>query len=151
MAYKQPSSGSFKMMGSSPAKRADVELIDPETGEIKNIGTGVGAVEAGIKMEKANDRIMEDNIMNISEEDNDNMTSEEYQDAIREGTTDINYSDEDKSTRKSYKTGAKNKVTLNKLKGKTHEPDDDEEDGTVTYSEKPIGKKTDLVRGPRGL
>ena len=158
MAYKQPSSGSFKMMGSSPAKRADVELVDPTTGEIKNLGKGVGAVKEGIEIEKANDRIMEDNMMNIGEEEGFNMTDEEYDTAIRKGTTKVNYSKDEVDTRKTHQTGivetgGNPRVIAKTIGGEIdtkdlHKADDDpEQQGTVTYSDKPLGPSSNVTKG----
>ena len=61
-AFKLRSQGStFKMMGSSPAKKADVEIIthDTETGDIKdikNIGTGDKALAGGKVVREAKSR-----------------------------------------------------------------------------------------------
>jgi len=140
---------SFKMMGSSsPAKLTDVETTDPVTGEITNLGKGSGSVKKGILIEKKNQQIIEDNIMNISDEVSFNMSDDEYAKAINKGTTKVNYSKDEADMRKVHEKGIRKGVVDQEIrqdKANLLEVDDN----IVTFTKKPIGPASNITRGRR--
>ena len=119
---------SFKMMGSSPAKRAEVYA----DGELVTEGHGKGkkAVEAGIKLENINDKKRNFNIKSNQEAYNKAIKEEDFatQNAIEEGnieggkkTTTVTYTGEESKERSLAARGMTSGGTGNVVTKRTDE------------------------------